>query len=36
MPKPKHVDGCVIWDIRGLDLAFDALAGDDEGSNPWD
>jgi predicted DNA-binding transcriptional regulator AlpA len=26
MPKPIRVDGCVIWDIRHLDLAFDALA----------
>lgn len=36
MPKAKRVDGCVIWDIRRLDLAWDALGGDDEGSNPWD
>lgn len=25
MPQPKRVDGCVIWDVRALDLAFDAL-----------
>lgn len=36
MPKPKRVDGCVIWDLRRLDLAWDALGGDDEAQNPWD
>lgn len=35
MPKPIHVDGCVIWDVRDLDLAFDALK-DGDGRNPWD
>jgi hypothetical protein len=25
MPKPKRVDGCVIWDRYGLDAAFDDL-----------
>src|SRR5688500_16828324 len=34
MPKPFHIDGCVLWDIRKLDAAFDALR-DGEG-NPWD
>jgi hypothetical protein len=36
MPKPRHIDGCVIWDIRTLDLAFDALAAHDDEANPWD
>lgn len=36
MPKPTRFDGCVVWDLRRLDLAWDALSGDDEGSNPWD
>jgi len=37
MPKPKRKDGCVIWDIRELDLAFDYLSGDDEPvGNSWD
>ena len=36
MPKPKKVDGCIIWDIRALDLAFDNLEGDDGGVNEWD
>lgn len=26
MPKPFRIDGCVLWDIRRLDLAFDALS----------
>jgi predicted DNA-binding transcriptional regulator AlpA len=25
MPKPKRVDGCVIWDRYSLDAAFEAL-----------
>jgi predicted DNA-binding transcriptional regulator AlpA len=25
MPKPKRVDGCVVWDRFALDQAFDAL-----------
>ena len=35
MPKPLRVDGCVIWDVRDLDVAFDALK-DSEDRNPWD
>lgn len=36
MPKPKRIDGCVVWDLRRLDLAWDALGGDDAAANPWD
>jgi predicted DNA-binding transcriptional regulator AlpA len=36
MPKPNHVDSCVIWDVRNLDLAFDALSAHDGQTNPWD
>ena len=37
MPRPKRIDGAVVWDQRRLDLAFEALPdeGDDAG-NPWD
>ena len=28
MPQPKHIDGCVIWDVRELDLAFDQVTDD--------
>jgi predicted DNA-binding transcriptional regulator AlpA len=35
VPKPFHVDRCSIWDIRDLDLAFDALK-DGVGRNEWD
>lgn len=35
MPQPLKVDGCVIWDIRDLDAAFDALK-DEDGRNEWD
>lgn len=30
MPKPKRIDGIVVWDIHQLDISFDALP--DEGS----
>ena len=35
MPKPKHIEGRRIWDVRALDRAFDALPGDCD-VNPWD
>jgi predicted DNA-binding transcriptional regulator AlpA len=28
MPKPKHVDRCVIWDRYQLDAAFDDLGNE--------
>lgn len=38
MPRPKRVDGCVIWDIIRLDRAFDDLPGEDPANEPseWD
>lgn len=35
MPKAKRIDGCVVWDVRRLDLAWDALPDENE-RNPWD
>lgn len=35
MPKPKRVDGRKVWDVRTLDLAFDALPDDDSGGGSW-
>ena len=35
MPKPKRINARTVWDIRKLDLAFDAIPGDEE-RNPWD
>ena len=35
MPKPKRVDGRVIWDRLRLDVAFGELP-DDGAGNPWD
>ncbi len=29
MPIPRRVDGRKLWDIRDLDLAFDALPRED-------
>lgn len=36
MPRPVPVDGCIIWDIRRLDAAFDALDATLSDGNPWD
>jgi predicted DNA-binding transcriptional regulator AlpA len=37
MPPPKKIDGCVVWDIRQLDSAFNKLPGGDiDDQNPWD
>lgn len=38
MPAPLRVDGCVIWDIRMLDAAFDALVSSQqlESDTCWD
>ena len=38
MPGPKRIDGRKIWDVRDLDVAFDALPGENphaHGSS-WD
>ena len=35
MPKPKHVDGCTVWDRFSLDMAFDELPSENE-ANEWD
>jgi hypothetical protein len=36
MPVPVKIDNRKIWDIRRLDLAFDALSMEDRSSNSWD
>lgn len=38
MPGPKRIDGRKIWDIRSLDVAFEALPGEDQQSqgSSWD
>ena len=35
MPKPIKRGGCAIWDIRKLDVAFDALDDEGQAVNPW-
>jgi predicted DNA-binding transcriptional regulator AlpA len=35
MPPPKRIDGCVLWDVRALDLAFDTLMDQDDGATGW-
>ena len=38
MPGPKRIDGRKIWDVRDLDVAFDALPGENPQSqgSSWD
>jgi len=35
MPAPIKIDTRKLWDIRSLDLAFDALSSD-ASSNSWE
>src|SRR3954447_29076 len=37
MPKPRRIDGCVVWDLKRLDLAWDALdsAADEGADDSW-
>ena len=35
MPPPKRIGSRTVWDVRALDVAFDALPHDGE-TNPWD
>jgi excisionase family DNA binding protein len=36
MPAPVRIDGRKVWDIRSLDLAFDALPKENPTPNSWD
>jgi predicted DNA-binding transcriptional regulator AlpA len=36
MPRPKRIDGRLVWDRVKLDAAFDALDDDAEQRNEWD
>ena len=38
MPHPKRIDGRKIWDVRDLDVAFDALPAENPQSHgtSWD
>jgi predicted DNA-binding transcriptional regulator AlpA len=38
MPAPHRLRGRVLWDVRALDRAIDALPEDEEpvAANPWD
>jgi len=35
MPRPLKIDSRKLWDIRYLDLAFDALSSEDSTPNSW-
>jgi len=34
MPRGRPVDGCVLWDLRELDAAFDDLLHGNDGQKP--
>jgi hypothetical protein len=36
MPAPVKIDSRKVWDIWRLDMAFDALPGENPASNSWD
>jgi excisionase family DNA binding protein len=37
MPKAKQIDGRKVWDVRRLDIAFDALPDQDgQVASSWD
>lgn len=37
MPSPGRIDGRKVWEVRELDLAFDALPRDDApAGNSWE
>ena len=36
MPMPVRIDARKVWDLRSLDLAFDALSREALRSNSWD
>jgi hypothetical protein len=36
MPKPVRIDARKVWDLRSLDLAFDALSREPLRPNSWD
>jgi hypothetical protein len=36
MPAAVRIDARKVWDIRSLDLAFDALPREDPAPNTWD
>lgn len=35
MPRPKRIDGRKLWDVRKLDVAFEALPDEDGGGSTW-
>jgi predicted DNA-binding transcriptional regulator AlpA len=35
-PRPFRINTRVIWDVRDLDVAIDALKGEPDEANSWD
>jgi predicted DNA-binding transcriptional regulator AlpA len=36
MPTSVKIDGRKVWDLRALDLAFDAFVSESSSANSWD
>jgi predicted DNA-binding transcriptional regulator AlpA len=36
MPQPFRADGCVLWDVRDLDDAFEELKAGATAASDWD
>jgi predicted DNA-binding transcriptional regulator AlpA len=36
MPRPRRINGRKVWDVRELDLAFDALPHEDGPRSSWE
>jgi hypothetical protein len=36
MPRARRIDGRKVWDVRELDLAFDALPHEDGPRSSWE
>lgn len=35
MPRPKKIEGRLVWDRRRIDLAFDDLPDNSPKADPW-
>jgi hypothetical protein len=35
MPRPKRIDGRVVWDLHQLDIAFAALPDENDRADVW-
>ena len=36
MPRPRRIDGRLVWDVRALEIAFDDLPIDGDTEGGWE